>query len=520
MSNTTASETRTPPQVPQGWQYEAPARKAEYVAYDRRPVQVPDAQNGGTLEFRPSVFVREFVDVKIKSARRKSTPVKGEPFEYGEIEIDPSTIKLNDEGAVAKYAVGGSIAVGPAFDLLEKAQQHQAPVNVIIEVQRKPKNDDGVAVERTASILALRGVTDPDNDLRGNSNVTKSNCKSVVVAAAPVGRPDLFAATHECRSEPSEWEQLRRNYKGAHSPAGWRIFDGGIVRASAAPSGAGGVDVNDIAEAVAKVLLPQIQASAPAESHFQSKGGTRPSHRGNSHSEEAQPFKSWNTDGRLNPGSYAVAKDRAVFEEAFELVRAAHGGTITDVDAAIDQAQKAKAKLLWLGDAVQVAATGMPKPDRMANSSREAGMWVKTVYKTIPGYEPVLDGSDCRDWLMRVKELATSLYRQALADTEAALDPQATQEPSQNAPAPQQNAAQQMTADKPELAERYKALLEHVGGLTHPQDYQPLIAATFNGATSIGAVPAQAFEQRLSEWEANTDGFQQAAQQAYNNAQG
>lgn len=521
-TQSTAGE-RQAPTLPEGWQYQPPNRKTEYVGYDRRVFREGNTESGEAADVRASVWVREFPSVKVAHANLKSTQANGETFEYGEVKFDPSSVVLSNSGQTMKYEFGGSITPGPALDLLMEAQRRGAPVSVIIETQRRTKAlDDKRRIGALESIIALRGGT-PDKP-GGNANDTKNNCNNVIVGVAPAGRPDMLVLTHETRTDPAEWEQLRRNARHDLPPSGWKVLDGGITRAGS--NGATGVELDELAAALADRL-------GVAQATANTKGGPR---RGHAH--EAKPFDLMNSDGRVNPGSYAMARERALLAEAVELLTTA-GCDQANMGAFLERAHQVKAILSWMGDQVQMRVTGKNTPDRMASSSKEAGFWIKFVYTTLAGYEPSLAEQDqTRAWATSAVTMAATLYAQAVGDLAGFLgenpadqspllagkDPSGPAEQTQQiaASTPQQETKAESSpspqTDGGDLRGRYLALLETVNLASSPADVNPLLDKTF-GTHMLAQVNPARLHNSLTQWEADPLAFRQAAEAAWREQQ-
>ena len=533
-TQTQSTETRMPPQLPPSFRYEPPQRKSEYVGYDRRVFRQGNPETGQAADIRSSVWVREYPSVKIANVQRKSKQANGETFEYGSVTFDPTSVVVGKQGQTLQHEFGAQVAPGPALDALEYAHRQGMPVAVIIETQRRAKTKSGRKIGPLESILALRGGT-PENDWKSNANSTGENCANVLVGVAPANDPSQLILTYECRSEPTEWESLRRNQKHDLPPNGWKVLDGGITRVDGASGG--DLDVDAIAQAVAARL-----GSNPAKATGPSRSAT-PTQTRRGRVVEEPPYKLVNSDGSLNVGSFAISKDRAVLGDAVAILTAKGINPADDLAAFMARAQQIKGVLLWMADQVQVRVTGMNAPDRVENSSKEAGLWVKFVYETLPGYEPVIDGSDAVAWAKSTVEAAINLYGHAIQDLcrnlgmnpaqasplfvqrhEGAQGEQQGQSQPQNGQQGQSGQSQPQNGqqgqsgtvkDHRDLADRYGRLLETVNLLNDPTCCQPLLMELF-GAHMIGDIPADKFAAQLATWEADPAQFRQDAEIAYN----
>jgi hypothetical protein len=105
---------------------------------------------------------------------------------------------------------------------------------------------------------------------------------------------------------------------------------------------------------------------------------------------EEKPWMVWNSDGRVNYGSYAVARaaeaEQFALDHLIEVYTPAKSKTTIDVtETIVAQAAAIALQLLDLADKVQVAAYGGGRPDRMKNShARALGMVTDTVGKRHP----------------------------------------------------------------------------------------------------------------------------------------
>lgn len=512
------------PDLPPGWTYQPPEKKAEWIGFDRRRWEVGHPETGEVIEFRPSIFVREYASVLVKSFETKSVQARGEKFTFGAVTFDAASLGV--EGLKRDFSA--NVAEGPAMEMLREGHDRGAPVTLVIEQIRRAKTkDDQNEISAFAPIFELRGADTPGG--KGDPRVTADNTRTVVAAVAPATSPENLVFSHESVSDPTEWASMRRNYDFSRTPPGWVKLAGGVVASASTQTTAGTfVDVDAIAEAVATRLA----VNGSTASHDGHPAGSRSSTRGRGQV-EATAWYPRNSDQSINLGSYLVLKQRCEFTEALALTTA--DGSAVD-NALIEKTWKVAAMLLWAADAVQARALGEGhEADRMAGSHKEAARWVSTVITHFPGFGyPGNDQSaeDLRSWIKGVVGTSSTLFRQAahnvavdLGDA-TPLAPATLPEPSPvaqtTAPAgePVESGTSKsgdetlMAGHVPDLTERYRRLLEATNMLEHARDVQPLLAATFDGARMLADIPADAFETVLTRWEAGPSQFVQQGRAA------
>lgn len=495
------------PELPTGWVYQPPEKKAEWIGFDRREREVGHPETGEVTLFRPSVFVREYASVLVKSFEAKTIQARGEEFSYAAVTFDAASLGV----AGLKRDFSANVAQGPAMEILREGHQRQAPVILVIEQIRRAKTkDDNSVIDPFTPIYELRGADSPGG--KGDPRVTADNTRTVVAAVAPAGAPQSLVFSHECVTDPTEWSVLRRNYDFSRTPPGWVKLAGGVMPSNSTPANGGNanIDVDALADAVAARLADQ--SSHPA--------GSRSSTRGRGQV-EATAWYPRNSDKSINLGSYLLLKQRCEFTEALALTTS--DGTAID-DSLIEHTWKVAEMLLWATDAVQARTLGGGRgADRTAGSHKEAARWVSTVIEHFPGHNYPGNGQpqdEMRTWIRRVVDTATSLFQRAahnvavdLGDASpapAAATGQASAA-GESAPTPVESSTPsgkpQMAGDDPALTARYRDLLTRIGMLEHAQAVQPLLAATFDGARMLADIPADAFEPVLARWEADPAEF-------------
>lgn len=503
--------------------YTPPERVANYVAYAKTPKRVGNNETGEAVDFRPSVFVREYATLLVKEFTRKQGEYFGEAFAYGSVKFDASSAGIDN----LKSDFGAQIeADGPAFDLLQRAHQAQKPVMVVIETVRRTKNSDTKEpISPLAYIHDLRGAERDGS--KGNANITGAACKNVIVGVGAAGNPASFVITGEITSDPAEWASLRSNRDHTLPPNGWRTHEGGVIPTGTNTAGAAAVDVDDIVARVVAAVKPIMADDTSSR--------PRPAQRA-SHSSEAKAWEPWNSDGRLNLGGYHVSKERAVFEEAHRMVCA------IDPTASIEAAWDLVPVLHWMSDTIQSSTYGEgARANRAAKSHYEAARWASYVYTALAEHderfvftkEAITDSGAQQVWAKAVVEAATPLFQRAQANVIAHLTgatpasavaeqpveaPAADQQPQ---PSPSTPAAAgpaddewASTAAAPVLRERYESLLEGIEQAANPERFHPLLEARF-GSWQLREISSTDFEAALTAWENNVQEFIDTAHAAW-----
>lgn len=498
--------------TPEG--FTPPDYKVEYVAYNAAAYRTGNPETGEATDFRSSVFVTEYPEVKVATIERKTKQSRGEEFAYGYVTFDAAS--LNIDGLTKNF--GGSVqADSPAFDLLEEAHRRGAPVYAARETVRKQNGADG-KIDPTAYIHDLRGAQ--KDGTKGDVGATGQNCFNVISAVGAAGDPSSIVFTGDLRSDPAEWASLRRNRDHTLPPSGWRISQGGITPAD---SGTGGsVDVAALADAVAQRLRPQSAPAAPAPNGQPVRSA---------HASEGKPWEPLNSDNRVNLSSWIVAKERYTLTTACDLL-VEHTTPASDPQAFLADAWSLTDLLLWMADAVQSNVTGA-RPNRADGSHKEAARWCSIAYNTLPGTPAgdglsfpatgVTDRKAAEVWARQVIEVATGLFTSAAQRVEryvkgdpapAQQQPHTQQQSQQQPAAAEAPASGSSAADDDSLVAEWNDLLAQIGQAEHPERFGPVLSATF-GEAMLSQIDAGAFRERLSQWKADPRGFEETAVAAF-----
>lgn len=500
-----------PTQRPTPEGFTLPPYKHEYVAYQEAPYRTGNAETGEADEMRASVFVREIPSIKVRTIEHKQSTSRGETFAYAHVTFDAESMGTegfrNDFGANVQ-------AGGPVLALLEQAKERGAPVYVALETVRKARTSDQQTIDHAAYIHDLRGAARDGS--KGNVGDTGRNCKNLVAGVGVAGDPSTVVFAGDMRSDPAEWASLRKNRDHTLPPAGWKVSQGGIVRATSGSGSGDPANIDAIADAVAE-RMSSLNSGRVAAS-------------------ENKPWEPLNSDGRVNLASHVVAKTRYTYIEATRLLTE-HTTPASDPQHFIADTWLATDLLLWMADEVQAAVTGK-RPNRSEGSHKEAAQWCRTAYATLSGTPAgegltfpesgVSDTARARQWADRVVAVAAGLFSRAATSTEQYLTgatPATVQSPGSgqapaDPPAPQPQATSPEdgpAAGDAETVAAWESLLATVGQAEHPERFTPLLTETF-GAGMLAQIGSAALRQQITTWSQDPPAFSQAAYDAWQRA--
>lgn len=465
--------------------YTPPEKGLPFIAYEKkgRFVQGPDGQ---TVKARPSVYVREHVDIKVLLYKEKTTKTDDGEFVTGRATFDAASVGLTHD-------FSGSVKVGSkAAQLLHDAFRNETPVTVALETSRR-FTKSGEPIDPLTPINELRGIV--GDVTKAQAEITNSNCKVLIV-----GVNGEF--TDELVSDPEEWELLRENRHGDLAPEGWAVFQGAIIPAAAATPG--NADITGQIESVLKKFFGAAKNPPAALARV-----GRPPQR-DAHATEAKPWESWNTDGRFNAGSYLATAVRETYAQAHRMVTAA-GLAPGESPAVMDSLVRL---LLGMADRIQLGVyrnlNGAPvRTDRSHHEARE---WIEFVVTNVPGLAYTAEMTDPDDaqsvtarnaWASKVIVTAGPLM-----DAVASMA-----EPNTGHTGP--GGLPVIRPVTKELESRYDALLARpeVGLKGWEKHVHPLLKERF-GTEEFERIEAAPFTAALTEWEADPVAFQAAARAA------
>jgi len=332
--------------------FDLPSGKSpSFIAYGA-PETIP-APDGTATTGRPQIYVRWFDSIKIKEIKAGGRTGKGDTvgimFDAKSVDFDNDFMAyLNPDD--------------PTLDAIREAYNTGAGIQIALESVRKVKSkSSGDPIAKTTPIHALRGAKQDGSD--GKMDASGDNIRNLVAMVDGM-------TTETINSDPREWRFLSKNRTGEIAPRGWRFVGdrddwtklGFVIENTGQGPTTGSLDGDSIAAL----------AAAVAEHMGITSGGihnseiAREVRRGVFN--EGKPWNARTSNGMVNLGSYLLAKNRAVFLEAFEITK----------DNA--QADELTRRLLAITDQVQADTYGHGiAADRLAPSHAEAGRWVSFV---------------------------------------------------------------------------------------------------------------------------------------------
>jgi hypothetical protein len=464
--------------------YAPPAKGLPFIAYEKK-ARAAAGPDGQTVRVRPSVYVREHVNVRVSAYKVKTKATDNGPFKTGRVTFDAESVGL-------EHDFHGSVqADSKAAELLAEAFKNDLPVTVAIETSRRYKQtDSGELISPLTPIHELRGIV--GDSTRANAEVTNRNCRNLVVAVNG-------EFTDELVSDPEEWESLRENRDGSLAPDGYAVFGGAIIPAASASSGS--VDVSEQIRAELKKFF----GSPTAAQNATTRAG-RPAQRA-AHAAEAKPWEEWNTDGRFNHGSYLATAIRETYAQAHQMIASA--GVDPDTDPAV--VGTLAELILGMADRIQLGV--YRKTDgsaiRSDRSHHEARAWIDFVVT----HQPALAyTAEMTDPISAEAVLARNAWAsKVIATVGPLMDTVARVAETDRAVGPDGIPVVHPVAGSDAFA-RFKILLGHkdVGLAGWPDRVFPLLTDRF-GTHELDRIEVAHFLPALAEWEADPAAFLAAA---------
>lgn len=289
----------------------------------------------------------------------------------------------------------------PFYATLVEAQKNGREISYRTESQRKR------TVDRSLPIGPLRETTD----------LARENCIMVLAAVDgvmsseavtnPAEDPNPSGRIRATAPEPTPAPQQGAPQQGAVPATGPALSPDNALRGLAAARQAGmPQSVIDASAALALAAGASVKQINSAGFDAQSERTERTPQR--AFAAEAAPYQAYNTDGRMNLGSYAVQAAAGAEGLATDLLWADEVASAERFNASVDAGENEGPKVtpnppnfkvaallgmvfLGLADRVQVAVYGGGRPDRQANShTRARGL----VYDAIKHRFPVPFGQD------------------------------------------------------------------------------------------------------------------------------
>lgn len=320
----------------------------------------------------------------------------------------------SDNAKVSRPIQGWLAKDDPLFAVVCEAFEQGRTVTYRAEAQRKQGKDR----------------TTPIAELRPNVDVAKENCINII--AGIDGMLSTEALTNPAEdpqpggriraTEPARAQQ-RPQSPNASTSSGVDVeaaltavvtarragLSEGVVDAAVALALAAGATAQQVSTAGVEAVTPQ----------------QRPEHRA-AVAVEAAPFTAYNTDGRVNLGSYAVSAAFAAERFAYEMIKANHEAVAAAAKADVEPVHLGQALgmarvILHIADAVQVGAYGGGKPNRMRKSHNHAR---SLVFDAIRERHPIPFGKpdEQNQWRENVIAEATERFRGLVAASQDVAD--------------------------------------------------------------------------------------------------
>jgi hypothetical protein len=404
-----------------------------FIAYTKDPsrkaVGIKVGDNIEQTRVHSEVYIQEYVSIKVKEL---SPTEKGDGLR---VEFDPASVPVPAGSKPLRKGISANTQAGGEIEkALRWALDSDAPLYVGVEHRRKYKDPSGTVIPYDTPILELKGFGENGKATDSAQGTSLRNISKVIAMIGPVADPGTALISPEVQSDPLEWAQHRDNRTGTTPAEGWVR----ITRPDGTPGGAaitrntwrdlngaitpGGAFSDEQLQQLAQLVAEQIRPDASADR-------TRPPHR-STRSAEARRWDAYNSDGRINPGSYAVTgaiAARATALTVLENVNFAEANdagaegrtprllTQSEITAA---ATKLMSALESVTDTVQQAMTGM-RPNRNDGSHMAAGKAVNQVVtrELLMTRDIFDDDAAKREWLASVQESAVAVATAALATT-------------------------------------------------------------------------------------------------------
>ncbi|MFC0313604.1 hypothetical protein ACFQNE_02930 [Gordonia phosphorivorans] len=546
--------------------FERKTTGGSFVAYEARPsratVEIKVGDGTEQVFVHPEVFIQEYPSIKVLSVAASE---RGNGL-Y--VQFDPASVPVGEGKQPLTRAIAASTVAGGEIEAaLRRAQETGRPVYLAVERRRKYKSADGKVISYDEPIMALRGFTEDGESTDAAQGVSKANISKVLALVGPADRADINLISSEARSNPLDWPLHRSNRVGKTPAQGWvRITrpDGtpggaAIPRemwrelSGAATGGTAQLDdaaVSRIADAVA------VRMGAANDNPTIS----RPPQR-TSRSAEGKRWDLYNSDGRVNPGSYAVSGLLAIRDTALTALGEACFTEQADADSAgrtpnlLTRDQISTTATAMMGplseivDQVQTAMTGKPANRINGSSATAAKIIRQVVLQDVPLTVAVVNDPQLRaHWLTEVGEVGRVLAAAVLAATESYLDEVSEPTPindasgrahrqvdRQNDPVDPRGAASPANSNvqrppTPNFSvgdnavssirdrnhQALQPLLEAAG--MQPEHAAPLLAEQF-GTADLDQVDPELLAGRVQTWGQEPARFRDMAQHVYTKAQ-
>ena len=303
--------------------------------------------------------IRAEVTVMTGTGRIKGIVGRGKANEDGsfrnvEVEFDP-------DNPLLKRKVYGLLDTNATelWTYIQTAHAEERTVSYRIESQRRN------GVERETPIGELNATEQIRRILASIDGVFSHEAKT-----NPAEDPD--------GENPSALNQAPQAYPSIHGGAG----GGGSVSPAEALAALAAARQAGLPQGAVEALMGHAMAAGASVADVLAAGfvngqtPVQPSVVSGSVAVEDKPWSLWNSDGRINYGSYAVSRaaeaEQFALDHLIEIYTPPKSKPIDVTDEIIAQSAGLALELLTLADKVQVAAIGGGRPDRMKNSYTRA----------------------------------------------------------------------------------------------------------------------------------------------------
>lgn len=559
-------------------EFERQTTGGSFVAYEAQPsrnvVTIKVGESVEQVRVYPEVFVQEHPFIKVKELN------ESDDGKNISVSFDPASVPVGEGKSPLRRPINANVAAGGRMaQALRWALDHDAALYVGIEYRRKWKNLSGQVIPYDTPILELRGFNaDTGESTDAAQGTSRQNISKIVAVAGIVDDPRI-TISDEAKSNPLLWHHFRSNRIGKTPPPEWvrATREDGSPAGAAIPreqwrdltgtSSAPSIDLDALAVAV----VARMNASGDARSDGQP---VRPPLQA-AKSAEGRRWDLYNSDGRVNPGSWAVSGALRLRDTALTVLETVN---YLEVDAANAEGREPNllsreaitgtatammGALVGVVDQVQMRITGRAHANRIDGSHTTASKVVHQVAtRDLPLTRAVLDDDAAKaQWLNSVRDLAGEIAHAAVALTEsyatATADPvpagdasgraqqQAAKQnppevpsgPPTSAPTQQNRPANSavtqphtpdfsvsdgddtQTAQRAPVAsvrEQNAALLQPLLAAANlaPRDVMPLIREHFQ-VNRLDDVATQNLESTVATWSQNLPRFRQTAEAAY-----
>lgn len=472
-----------------------------FVAYTKDPSRKPVAIKVGdgveTVRVHPEVFIQEYPSIKVKEI---TAAEKGDGLR---VMFDPGSVPVKEgQKSLTKAIAVNTQAGGDIEKVLRWALEHNEAVYLGVEYRRKFKTPAGEVIPFDDTILSLRGF---DEDGKPTDTAQATSLANISKVIAVVGRqsdPQATVISPEVQSDPMQWVAHRDNRVGKTPAEGWvrTTREDGTAGGAAISrdkwreltAGASSLDAS-IVDSIVNALADRLNLPAGGRGDQLSDRASR--------SVEGRRYDAYNSDGRVNPGSFAVdaviaaraaaltAIEAINYTEAREAETGGRAPQLLTRAEISEAATRLTVTLVTVADKVQSVITGN-KANRIDGSHLAASKIVtQVVTRDVPMSRAIYDDDELKKrWLEKVVENAIEIARMTVEVTtehlQALADPTPVNDASGRA---QREVARQNPAEAPSTSARSTSSRPANSGVKEPATPDFATDDTQNGApvTSI-----------------------------------